>query len=279
MITKILDGLKQIEEREDIIILYACESGSRAWGFDSKDSDYDVRFFYVRSQEKYNTVFPTNYATLTLDDNHSDIIKELKTKDLDYVGHDIKKALYLISKGNPDVISWLYSPIEYLTSKTSIAVKEQAERFFNTQAGLYHYAHMASKNFSQYIVNRKDQPVKLKKYLYVIRPLICCIYIDNYSKPPISKFDECLKAIESEISDPDAIYAIKHLIEIKKSGNEMGYGTAIPILNDFCSYYIDIYMNKKKIIPTTGQWTELDELFHKIILTQGGTHGSYLSPC
>jgi len=282
MQNKILENLINIEKRENIKILYACESGSRVWGFNSADSDYDIRFFYVRPQEVYNTVYPVNYADLTLDKNHSKVIADFICEDLDYVGHDVQKALYLISKGNPDIISWLYSPIQYLITDWSIAMGEQAEKFFNTQAGIYHYAHMASRNFSQYISNKGNAPVKLKKYLYVIRPLICCMYIRTYLKAPEMVFESCLNSVQTNLwnqNNNEILHEIRNLIATKKSGDEMGYGKRNPILDKFCEYYIHEFMNNKVITPTNGKWTELDTLFNKIIFTQGGTHGSYLSPC
>lgn len=275
---RIVEGLQQIETTENIKIVYSCESGSRAWGFDSADSDYDVRFFFVRPQVDYNSVFPVNYANLTLDRHHSKLIGALVREDLDYAGHDVKKALYLMSKGNPDIISWLYSPVQYLETPISEAMRAQAEKFFNTQAGIYHYAHMASKNFGQYIDNRGDQQVRLKKYLYVIRPLVCCYYINEYLKAPPMIFDDCLAAVESYIHQ-DFREAIHDVIARKKAGEEFGWGNRNPILDRFCSTSIDYFMTLNRVTPTNGKWTELDELFNNIIFTQGGPHGSYLSPC
>jgi hypothetical protein len=279
---RIIEELQRIESEEKVKIVYACESGSRAWGFDSADSDYDVRFFFVRTQIDYNTVFPVNYADLTLDRHHSKLISSMVREDLDYAGHDVRKALYLMSKGNPDIISWLYSPVKYLETPVSESMREQAEKFFNTQAGMYHYAHMASKNFSQYIANRGDQQVRLKKYLYVIRPLVCCYYIDSFLKPPPMIFEDCLTAVYDDLvrwNYSDAIIAIRDVIQKKKDGEEFGWGSRNPVLDRFCSNSIDYFMTHKRVTPTNGKWAELDELFNSIILSQGGPHGSYLSPC
>lgn len=49
----IQEKLREIELRENVKVLYAVESGSRAWGVASPDSDYDVRFIYVRNQKDY----------------------------------------------------------------------------------------------------------------------------------------------------------------------------------------------------------------------------------
>ena len=282
MLDKIIDSLRKIEKQEDIIIIYACESGSRAWGFDSRDSDYDVRFFYVRPQEIYNTIYPSNYANYTLDRNHSQFIKSIVTDDLDFVGHDVKKALYMVSKGNPDIISWLYSPIQYLETHISIMIRLHAERFFNTKAGIYHYQHMAAGNFNQYIKNREDQPVKIKKYLYVLRPLICCYYIETFLKAPPMRFDECLKYTYNRITEigfNNVIEEIKNLINKKKNGEELGQGDRNKIIDMFCEFSISYFSKIDIEIKKIGEWTELDKLFNYIIQTQGGKHGTYLLPC
>lgn len=55
---RIIELLHSIEAEHGVKVLYACESGSRAWGFASPDSDYDVRFVYVRPLEDYLSLVP-----------------------------------------------------------------------------------------------------------------------------------------------------------------------------------------------------------------------------
>ena len=103
METKILQRLKDIESKYDVKVLLAVESGSRAWGFASKDSDYDVRFVYVHRKEWY----------LTLVEGR-DVIEELDSDGvMDFAGWDLKKALLLMGKGNCAFAEWLNSPIIY----------------------------------------------------------------------------------------------------------------------------------------------------------------------
>src|SRR5947209_3872560 len=100
---KIIAKLYEIEKEQSVKILYAVESGSRAWGFASKDSDYDIRFIYVHPIDWYISI-----------EEKRDVI-EYPVKDLlDFSGWDIRKALQLYKKSNPPLYEWLVSPIVYL---------------------------------------------------------------------------------------------------------------------------------------------------------------------
>ena len=103
MKSRILSHLREIETTENVRIVYACESGSRAWGFPSADSDYDVRFLYVHPLEWYLSV-----------DVKRDVIERPLQGGLDISGWDLKKALQLFRKSNPPLLEWLGSPIVYL---------------------------------------------------------------------------------------------------------------------------------------------------------------------
>jgi predicted nucleotidyltransferase len=104
----ILNELAKIENDNNVEILFAAEAGSRAWGFESPDSDYDVRFIYRRPAGYYLSV-SEGYKTLR---SEKDTI-EVKNGDFDVVGWDIKKTLYLFGKSNPALLEWLTSPTIY----------------------------------------------------------------------------------------------------------------------------------------------------------------------
>lgn len=107
-ITKVItEKLNEIEEKENVKILHAVESGSRAWGFASPDSDYDVRFIYVRKKEDYLTLC-----------EKSDVIEWQLDETLDINGWDLKKALQLFHKSNATLFEWSNSPIVYRISKS-----------------------------------------------------------------------------------------------------------------------------------------------------------------
>src|ERR1051325_12100355 len=100
--------IAQIGQEEQVQVLYACESGSRAWGFASTDSDYDVRFVYCH---------PSNWYLSILD--RPDVIERPIENDVDLSGWDVRKALQLFRKSNPPLLEWLDSPILYHTQGRS----------------------------------------------------------------------------------------------------------------------------------------------------------------
>ena len=92
---RIIEELKKIEEKENIQIIYAVESGSRAWGFAGTDSDYDVRFIYVHNLDYY----------LKLEDTR-DVLEYPINDLLDISGWDISKTLKLAHSSNPSLYEW-----------------------------------------------------------------------------------------------------------------------------------------------------------------------------
>lgn len=237
MLTTIEQELKLIESRHGVKIIYACESGSRAWGFASNDSDYDIRFIYVRPIKDYFQVVREHDTYINR--NNDERLKNLeKTDDLDFVGHDIQKALYLISKGNPDVISWLFSPIVYYSFETlEKKIKEQAFYFFKSKAGIYHYNHMARRNFNQYIDTEEPS---MKKYLYVVRPVLACMWILDRSSPPPVDFSELYMNMKGLLSK-EVIKEIDHLLKEKKKGLEKSTIKKLPALDKFLGEQIKIF--------------------------------------
>lgn len=137
---RILEELKKIEEKENVRIIMAIESGSRAWGFASPDSDYDVRFIYVREKEEYLKL-----------EGIRDVIEWQLDETLDINGWDIKKALQLLHKSNPTVFEWCASPIVYMEREEFSWLKELLPQYFSVKKSLFHYWHMAETNYREYL--------------------------------------------------------------------------------------------------------------------------------
>lgn len=153
---RVSQQLKEIERRYDVKVLYACESGSRGWGFASPDSDYDVRFLYVHPLEWYLRVeSPRDVIELPIDD------------ELDVSGWEWRKALGLLKGANPTLIEWLDSPVIYQQDEETItAFKAMVPMWFSPLRARWHYYSMAQKNFPGYL---QGDEVRLKKYF------TCCV--------------------------------------------------------------------------------------------------------
>ena len=141
--------LAEIEEKEDVKILHCVESGSRAWGFASPDSDYDVRFIYVRKRDFYLKLERTR-----------DVIEWQLDETLDINSWDLQKALQLLYKSNPTIFEWNSSPIVYKTSDEWTYIKEFINEYFLAKSGIYHYISTAKTNYREYL---KGEMVRLKK--------------------------------------------------------------------------------------------------------------------
>lgn len=245
----ILAKLKEIEERENVRIIHAAESGSRAWGFAAPNADYDVRFIYVRPKEYY----------LRLDKTR-DVIEWQLDELFDINGWDIQKALRLLYKSNPALFEWNSSPIVYRTTEEWAAVQKIIDKYFLLKSGLYHYLSTARGNYREYL---KTDMVKLKKYLYVIRPILACKWILNRKCPPPVLFADL---IDSELEE-EMRPVVDYLLEQKINSPEKSLIKRIDKLNN----YIDVNIASLKDIvdampgETKPDWKTLNELFVKII--------------
>ena len=206
IINLIKKRLLEVEKEHDVQIIYAIESGSRAWGFESVDSDYDIRFIYMHSKDWYLNVF-----------GKRDVIEYPIIDDFDYSGWDLKKALFLLNKSNPVLFEWLRSPIIYMKSNSHFKIlKKVSEEYFSPISSTYHYLHMAKGNYREYL--KKDK-VRIKKYFYVLRPIFACMWIEQFKESPPIEFENLLELIETDKS----IYNnIIELLSRKRAGNEFG---------------------------------------------------------
>jgi predicted nucleotidyltransferase len=241
--------LAKIELAYGVKILFAVESGSRAWGMHSEDSDYDVRFVYTRPLAWYVSIH-----------ERRDVIEPPCEHPYDINGWDLKKALYQLKRGNPAFFEWLHAP-QYLTRDSYMAdLMQMAKIYFNSKTAIYHYMHMASGNFRQYIIN-KEQPL-IKKYLYVIRPLLCCEHIAKHNEQPHSD----MRALMSEHVPHDVYPAIKALVDRKRAGDELGKAEPIAELNQYISGRLEHF---KQFSHTTAKGIEshdmLDEYLFRVV--------------
>ncbi len=218
MMEKIIkQQLKIIEEKENLKILFACESGSRAWGFPSMDSDYDVRFIYIRPVEWYISI-----------DDKKDTLEFPINDELDISGWDVKKALKLFRSSNAVIYEWLQSPIVYFQNQDFVeSLKNIFPEYFSIRAGIHHYLSMAKTCYKEDL--EKDQ-VRLKKYFYAIRPVLAGKWImENNQVPPMD-----LPSLRKLISNNTvANKTIDTLLQLKSVGFENDTIEKDSQLNDF----------------------------------------------
>ena len=215
----ILPNLQSIEANEGVRVFYCCESGSRAWGFPSRDSDYDARFLYVHPAEWY---FSLNV------ERKRDVIERPISDNLNLNGWDLRKALTLLRKSNPPLIEWLQSPIVYL-DKSGVAERLRGllPDFYSPALSRYHYLHMARGNYRDYL---QGETVWIKKYFYVLRPLLAILWIEQDLGAVPTEFG---KLVEATVDNPKLKTAIGDLVLRKMSGEELDEGPRIPIISEF----------------------------------------------
>lgn len=213
---RVLQELQRIEREHNVTVLYACESGSRAWGFASTDSDYDVRFVYVEKPDWFVQV-----------DTPRDVIERPLDDELDVSGWELRKTLGLLRKSNPTLLEWLDSPLVYRQEATATArLRELAETFYSPPAARNHYLSMARKNFRGYL---QEESVRFKKYFYVLRPLLAVRWIDQGRGRPPMTFSELLGTLD----DPSLLAEIDELLVLKRNADEATYGPRRPLLHAF----------------------------------------------
>ncbi|MBY0121310.1 nucleotidyltransferase domain-containing protein [Bacillus sp. S/N-304-OC-R1] len=203
--------LMQIEKDYDLKILYACEAGSRTWGIASNDSDYDVRFIYIHKQEWYLSIDQERDVIEIPKHDHFSIPLD---PQLDLSGWDITKALKLFRKSNPPLLEWLGSPIIYYEENNFLSkIKSMAPDVFSPISCIYHYLNMAKKNYKQFLTCEK---VKVKKYFYVLRPILAARWIAKYNCIPPVLLQDLVDDILCESSMQAEIH---NLIQRKIAGD------------------------------------------------------------
>ena len=246
MKSRILSRLYELEAEEDFRIVYACESGSRAWGFPSADSDYDVRFLYVRPVEWYLSI-----------DFKGDVFELPAHDGLDISGWDLKKALLLFRKSNPPLLEWLGSPIVYLEAYgVAEGMRGLLQDYYSPTACLYHYLHMAQGNYREYL---KGDVVWIKKYFYVLRPILAMNWIERGWGVVPTDFNILVGKLTFE---PPVAKEIARLLEAKRAGAELDRGPRIDTLSRFIEEELDRW--ERNIAPHQKRPIDsgkLDELF------------------
>ncbi len=228
MSSRIAAELDAIEQAQGVRVLYACESGSRAWGFASENSDYDVRFIYAHEPAWY-----------LQPGQKRDVIEWTLDEVLDINGWDLPKALRLLRASNPTVFEWLNSPLVYRKDEGFSKVTDLSRMSFAPRPTIYHYLNMARKNREDHLLG---EHVKLKKYLYVMRSLLAARWVARCQTTPPVPF---MELVEAEL-EPAMKPLFAELVRQKACLLEDGIVPRIPELDEWIE---ETYQEVEASIP------------------------------
>jgi len=255
--TEIQGELLRIAEDNNIRILYACESGSRAWGFASPESDYDIRFIFLHPTSWYLSVLPQ--------DDGMDLFID---KELDINGWDIRKVLRLMMKSNITAFEWLQSPIVYQTDEDfKAAIWSLSQHFFQARSSIQQYLSLAENSFRRI---SEESEINIQKYLYVMRPLLAAMWIAQYKSAAPMTFAELLPLLKP-FSNIETI--VLELWEKALMPNKKNIIKPIQELNDFIQKEINKCNNIADGMEESAVRTDmLDAFFRMVIQTYNGDY-------
>ncbi len=245
--------LEDLERRYKITIIHAVESGSRAWGFPSRDSDYDIRFIYAHPWHHYLTAF-----------EKKDQMQLASYGDLDGAGWDIAKCLRLLYRGNAALYEWLGSPIVYHTRPEIQHLREHARQIFNPAPAFYHYLSLAKKKLLDERVERHP-----KTFLYGLRSLLCAAWIVDKSEPAPVWFPDLVQRYLPQ----DLQAALGALLEEKYKSAEQD---AVGVEPELLQWAKDLFRQQETIeVRGThyGDITPYDQVLHRVLGVVGTARG------
>lgn len=215
MMVLVPEKLREIEKKYGVEVLWAVESGSRAWGFESPDSDFDVRFIYKRRAQDYLKLTPDrDVIELPIDDTW------------DVNGWELDKTLKLLAKSNPTLFEWLGSPIVYVQSDFPEKLTSLLNSCFSEERMMYHYLSTAKGQMAKYLSGDRVKP---KKYFYAIRPILACKWIETYHTAPPVLFDDLVQAC----LPADLKSSVDDLLKIKMASSEAAEIAPISEIHNF----------------------------------------------
>ena len=251
--------LREIEAEHGVRILLAVESGSRAWGFESKDSDWDLRFVYVHELEWYFHI-----------EEQKDTIEQMFPDEVDLAGWELGKALRLFKRSNPSFFEWIHSPIVYYADESFMnSVKALEGRYFHREKAMYHYNHIYKKHNDRYI---EDFGLPLKRFLYYLRGILVCKWLDRHGTVPPVRFEELVGAT---VDDKAIRGKIAHMLELKRQGNEHNQEPVDKELFDWAQglaeHYNKVVESLRPAIKAEKD-DELNALYYRMVHENNGRH-------
>ncbi|MBT2683482.1 nucleotidyltransferase domain-containing protein [Bacillus sp. ISL-37] len=250
---QIITVLNQIEEEYEVKILYACDAGSRALGFASADSDYDIRFIYIHKKDWYLSI-----------DQYRDVI-EIPKEDslsiefdpkLDVVGWELTKTLRLFRKSNPSLLEWLNSKYVYCNhAYLAEKLKLMQDSVISHKAYINHHLNLVTRNVNDM---QKKKEWRGKVYLYILRSILSAKWLQIHKQIPPVEFMELLSILENSLVKRE----VKDLLRKKHSG-ENYLTEKNMILNEFIEQEIELLVRYEKFfsVKSDDPTKELNKFF------------------
>lgn len=225
--------LSDIVGEQKVAIALAIESGSRAWGFPSPDSDYDCRFLFVRPADQYLSPWPRR-----------DVIETPLVDDMDLNGWELGKALRLLLKGNAVVIEWLMSPIVYDgDARFRDELTAFAHRWSSRTGVMRHYLHLGERQRRTYFADGKDVP--LKKLFYALRPAAALRWLRLHDGEAVAPM-HFPSLMEESDPPPTVLATVRELIRLKAGTRELGSG---PLPAEIEAFVDEEFAAARGVIP------------------------------
>jgi predicted nucleotidyltransferase len=248
---EIIERLVEIEKEDGIQILYACESGSRAWGFASPDSDFDIRFIFKRPLSAYLVV-----------KDMPDTLEYPIQNNLDFSGWDLKKFMLHFHKSNGVMFEWLQSPVVYCVSSNFLdTFHKLMPDYFNPRSMINHYLGLTKRTLLDF---GDSSEVKLKKYFYILRPLLAARWVHRKKSVPPMDFESLL--ISSDIDKT----ILTMIVELKQKKEKCDETQLISRMTDLEAFVKAEILNYESNLPESQadckSISELNELLlHSIV--------------
>lgn len=241
--------LSEIEQSEHVKIILAVEAGSRAWGFSSPDSDYDVRFIYIKEKKEY----------LRLEEIR-DSIDWQQDEHLDMEGWDLRKVLRMIYRSTPEIYEWFFSGIVYRETPEAQELRKLLPEYFSITKCAQNYLHIASMVFRTYF---RDDEVWQVKYFYLLRPMLQIQWmLEEKNVPPVQMEELVREKMPDEWKG-----FILEILEKKKKSSELGKASRNKRLNQDIAETLremerQILSMKKE---EKKSWDLLDQYFYSVL--------------
>jgi uncharacterized protein len=247
---RIISELLEIEEQHGVKILYAVEAGSRAWGYASDRSDYDIRFIYVHPVRHYLSLQPTK-----------DVIEKKIDDQFEIIGWDLKKALWLLHQSNPSIHEWLTNENIYIQHNAVKKIRLLCEKGFSPYKVTNHYYRMAKKNM-EFVSSQSLLAVK--KYLNVIRPILSCLWIEKFQSFPPNKI--CIMWSKLDLNEAFKGDIGKILLLKKEGKNEVALKRFPSLLDEINHEILRIEIHlENSYRKKQADIEEFNEVFHHIL--------------